>query len=53
METTAIQPDTLVEYDAEQKRKWENLLPTVKVEGEKDQDSVVPALKSLIVANVV
>lgn len=24
-----------------------------KVEGEKDQDSVVPALKSLIVANVV
>lgn len=39
LKTTVIQPDTLVEYDAEQKRKWENLLPTVKVEGQKEWQS--------------
>ena len=36
---TTVQPDTLVEYDAEQKRRWENLLPTVKVEGQKEWQS--------------
>lgn len=32
-------PDTMVEYDAEEKRRWENLLPTVKVEGQKEWQS--------------
>ena len=36
---TTVQPDTLMEYDAEQKRRWENLLPTVKVEGQKEWQS--------------
>lgn len=36
---TTVQPDTLVEYDAEQKRRWENLLPTVKVEGQEEWQS--------------
>ena len=38
-EPTTIQPDTLTEYDAEQKRRWENLLPTVKVDGQKEWQS--------------
>ena len=34
-----VQPDTLMEYDAERKRQWENLLPTVKVEAQKEWQS--------------
>ena len=37
--TSAIQPDTIMEYEAERKRLWENLLPTVKVEGQKEWQS--------------
>ncbi|MBQ8592672.1 MAG: hypothetical protein IJ467_00060 [Bacteroidaceae bacterium] len=38
-EVTLVQPDTVIEYEAEEKHRWENLLPTVKVEGQKEWQS--------------
>lgn len=31
-----FQPDTIVAFDAEEKRRWENLLPTLKVDAKKE-----------------
>ncbi|MBQ8361277.1 MAG: hypothetical protein IJX44_04925 [Bacteroidaceae bacterium] len=38
-ETVSFQPDTIVKYKAEEKRRWENLLPSVKVEAQKEWQS--------------
>lgn len=35
-ETVTFLPDTLMEYDADATQKWENLLPTVNVEAQKE-----------------
>lgn len=35
-EVTIFQPDSVVKYEAEEKHRWENLLPTVKVEAKKE-----------------
>lgn len=39
LESMSVHPDTVREYDAEERHRWENLLPVVKVQGEKEWQS--------------